>query len=282
MYDTIVCSPNCAAPSKDGRRANAALQAVVFLCPFFRILPLSRLCDNTGKGGTNMNAKILIQNKSILSSHDTDYREALTLSGDPTALSAVEDLYEPLDRSVAKRLPWLIVLLGLGLLVSSVVGVFENVVASLPLIIVFQSLVLDMAGNVGTQSLAVTIRVLMDTAVTRRQKLHLVAKEARVGFFNGLILGVLSFFCIGLYLMLLKGQTPLLSFAVSFCTGVALLVAMLLSSLSGTVIPLVFKKLRIDPAVASGPLITPVNDLFAVVTYYGMAWILLIGMLGLG
>ena len=61
----------------------------------------------------------------------------------------------------------------------------------------------------------------MDTAVTRRQKLHLVAKEARVGFFNGLILGVLSFFCIGLYLMLLKGQTPLLSFAVSFYTGVA-------------------------------------------------------------
>lgn len=229
-----------------------------------------------------MNAKILFKNTPIISAHDTDYRETLEISLEPAALRAAEDLYEPLDRSVAKRLPWLIVLLGLGLLVSSVVGIFENVVASLPLIIVFQSLVLDMAGNVGTQSLAVTIRVLMDETVSRRQKLFLVAKEARIGFFNGLILGGLSFFCIGLYLMFLKGQTPLLSFAVSFCTGVALLVAMLLSSLSGTVIPLIFKKLRIDPAVASGPLITTVNDLFAVVTYYGMAWILLIGILRLG
>lgn len=59
--------------------------------------------------------------------------------------------------SVQKRLPWLIVLLGLGLIVSSVVGLFEGVVAQLPLIICFQSLILDMAGNVGTQSLAVTI-----------------------------------------------------------------------------------------------------------------------------
>lgn len=228
-----------------------------------------------------MNAKILIQNKSILSTHDTDYRQDLELAQEPAIVTAAEDLYEPLEKSVAKRLPWLIVLLGLGLLVSSVVGIFENVVASLPLIILFQSLVLDMAGNVGTQSLAVTIRVLMDETVSRRQKLQLILKEARVGFFNGLILGSLSFLCIGLYLMLFKGQTPLLSFAVSFCTGTALLVAMLLSSLSGTVIPLVFQKFRIDPAVASGPLITTVNDLFAVVTYYGTAWILLIRILGL-
>ena len=52
--------------------------------------------------------------------------------------------------------------------------------------------------------------------------------------------------------------------------------SMLLSSVAGTVIPIVFKKLKIDPAVASGPLITTVNDLVAVVTYYGLAWILLL------
>ena len=77
-------------------------------------------------------------------------------------LSAEEDLEEPLRKSIGKRLPWLLVLLGLGLVVSSVVGIFEKVVAHLALIVCFQSLVLDMAGNVGTQSLAVTIRVLMD------------------------------------------------------------------------------------------------------------------------
>lgn len=69
----------------------------------------------------------------------------------------------------------------LGMIVSSVVGIFENVVAALPIVICFQSLVLDMAGNVGTQSLAVTIRVLMDENLSGKQKLLLVVKEVRIG-----------------------------------------------------------------------------------------------------
>ena len=196
-------------------------------------------------------------------------------------LTAEEDLQEPVRKSIGKRLPWLVILLGLGLVVSTVVGLFEGVVAHLALIVDFQSLVLDMAGNVGTQSLAVTIRVLMDEQISGKQKLYLVGKEARVGFLNGLILGVMSFTLIGLYLMLFKAQPPVAAFSMSFCTGAALTVAMLLSSIAGTVIPLLFKKMKIDPAVASGPLITTMNDLVAVVTYYGLAWILLINILGL-
>ncbi len=196
-------------------------------------------------------------------------------------LSAEEDLAEPLQKSVGKRLPWLIVLLGLGLIVSSVVGAFEHVIAHLALIVSFQSLILDMAGNVGTQSLAVTIRVLMDEKLTAKEKLFLVGKEARVGLVNGLILGVLSFAFIGGYIVLFKGQPMAYGFSVSMCTGLALTLAVLLSSVTGTVIPLAFKKLKVDPAVASGPLITTVNDLVAVVAYYGLAWLLLINMLGL-
>ena len=196
-------------------------------------------------------------------------------------LSSEEDLEEPLRKSMGKRLPWLVILLGLGLVVSSVVGAFETVVAQLTLIISFQSLVLDMAGNVGTQSLAVTIRVLMNEKIGRREKLRLVAKEARVGLANGVVLGILSFLFIGLYLIVLKGQTSLFAFSVSFCTGAALLASIVLSSVTGTVVPIIFKKMKIDPAVASGPLITTVNDLVAVVAYYGLAWILLINVLGL-
>lgn len=196
-------------------------------------------------------------------------------------LSAEEDLNEPLKKSIGKRLPWLIVLLGLGMLVSSVVGVFEGVVAQLPLIIAFQSLILDMAGNVGTQSLAVTIRVLMDEKISSRQMLSLIAKEAKVGLVNGLILGILSFVFIGFYLFTLKAQSITVAFSISACTGIALLLAMILSSLSGTLIPLMFKKLNVDPAVASGPLITTINDLVAVITYYGLAWILIINVLRL-
>lgn len=196
-------------------------------------------------------------------------------------LTAEEDLNEPLVESMKKRLPWLLVLLLLGMLVSSVVGAFEKVIAQLTLIMAFQSLILDMAGNVGTQSLAVTIRVLMDENLTSKQKGQLVTKEMRVGLSNGILLGGISFVLVGLYVHFIKQKTMLFSFAVSGCIGVSLLLAMLISSAVGTLVPLFFKKIKIDPAVASGPLITTVNDLVAVVTYYGMSWILLINVMHL-
>lgn len=197
-------------------------------------------------------------------------------------LTAEEDLSETPFMSMKKRLPWLLVLLGLGMLVSSVVGVFEQVVSQLTLIMAFQSLILDMAGNVGTQSLAVTIRVLTDENLTGKQKLGLVSKEMRVGMLNGLVLGVLSFIFIGLYIFLLKGKALSFAYAVSGCIGLSLMVAMVVSGAVGTIIPMFFKKIKIDPAVASGPLITTVNDLVAVVTYYGMSWILLLNVMHLG
>ena len=60
-----------------------------------------------------------------------------------------------------------------------------------------------------------------------------------------------------------------------------MILAMLISSLSGTVIPIFFQKIGVDPAVASGPLITTVNDLVAVITYYGLSWVILINLLHL-
>ena len=190
-------------------------------------------------------------------------------------LSAEEDLREPLRKSIGKRLPWLCALFGMGLIVSGVVGIFEEIVANLSLIVSFQSLILGMAGNTGTQSLAVTIRALLDENLTPRQKAHLVFKEARVGASVGLVVGGLSFGLIGLYLYYIKEVALTLAFTVSFCTAAALFISMLLSSISGTSIPMLFKKLKIDPAVASGPFITTLNDLVAVVTYYGLAWMML-------
>ena len=192
-------------------------------------------------------------------------------------LTAEEDLNEPLLESMKKRIPWLAVLLALSLVVSAVVGIFEQVVSQLTLVVSFQSLILGMAGNAGTQSLAVTIRVLMDENLTGGQKLHLMFKEMRVGLVNGFLLGVLSMIFIGVYIELAKGRGFAFSFAVSACIGCSLMVAMLISSIMGTVI----HKIKVDPAVASGPLITTVNDLVAVVAYYGLAWILLINVLQL-
>lgn len=194
-------------------------------------------------------------------------------------MTAEADLKETTIESMKKRLPWLIVLLFLGMCVSSVVGIFETVVALLPIVICFQSLILDMAGNVGTQSLAVTIRVLMDENLTTKQKFGLVLKEMRVGLANGLFLGIMAFLFIGFYTYLCKATPIDSAFLISGCVSAALMMAMVISSMVGTLVPLFFNRIKVDPAVASGPLITTINDLVAVVTYYGLAWVLLINVL---
>ena len=194
-------------------------------------------------------------------------------------LTAEEDLNEKLTESVKKRLPWLVILLFLGMVVSSVVGAFESVVAVIPIVMCFQSLILDMAGNVGTQSLAVTIRVLMDEELTAKQKLMLVVKEMKIGFVNGLFLGVMAWLFLGIYICVIKGYPIHHALLVSGCVGIALVTAMVISSMVGTLIPMFFKKINVDPAVASGPLITTVNDLVAIVVYYGLAMLFLVDLL---
>ena len=194
-------------------------------------------------------------------------------------LTAEEDLNEKLAESVKKRLPWLVILLFLGMVVSSVVGAFESVVAVIPIVMCFQSLILDMAGNVGTQSLAVTIRVLMDEELTAKQKLMLVVKEMKIGFVNGLFLGVMAWLFLGIYICVIKGYPIHHALLVSGCVGIALVTAMVISSMVGTLIPMFFKKINVDPAVASGPLITTVNDLVAIVVYYGLAMLFLVDLL---
>ena len=73
-----------------------------------------------------------------------------------------------------------------------------------------------------------------------------------------------------------------MGFATSGCIAISLLVTMIISSALGSLIPMGFKKIGIDPAVASGPLITTINDLVAVITYYGLSWVFLINLMNFG
>lgn len=197
-------------------------------------------------------------------------------------LSSEEDLEETLFESIKKRLPWLLLLLGLALGVSTVVSMFESVVASITVIMVFQSLILDMSGNVGTQSLAVTIRVLSDPDLTWRQKFGLTWKEVRVGFVNGLLIGGGSAIVLGLFIHFANGYSWGNAYAISGCIALAMVVSMVISSFTGTMIPILFKAVHIDPAAASGPLITTLNDLIGVVTYYSLCWLILLQIMHLG
>lgn len=191
------------------------------------------------------------------------------------ALGSEPEEGEGLLAGMKKRIPWLIILLFLGLAVSAVVGMFEGVVAELPAIVAFQSLILGMAGNVGTQSLAVTVRALGQDSAGARIKM--ILKETRVALLNGIIVGLISFAIVSLYLLLGSGGTEF-ALSVAGCVGGAMCFAMMVSGFTGAVIPITLHRLGFDPAVASGPLITTVNDLVAVLSYYGLAWALLLGV----
>ena len=202
------------------------------------------------------------------------------------ALNGNIDLDSTVWTSIKKRAPWLIILLFLGFLVSLFIQTFSVVIASLTTLVFFQSTVLDMAGNSGTQSLAVTVRVLSDPDVDRKMILKLIGKESAVGLINGLLLGVIGFLSSLLYFVIFKvGISSEVSYSLSLSLelagiiGLSLFASMALSSLIGTLIPVFFFSIKIDPAVASGPLITTVNDLVAVFVYYGLSYLLFLSFI---
>ena len=118
--------------------------------------------------------------------------------------------------------------------------------------------------------------------LTTKQKFLLIGKECKIGFFNGAFLGILALVFLGLYIFLFKHYSIAFSFLISGCVGASLIGAMVVSSLVGTIVPMLFKKIGVDPAVASGPLITTINDLVAIMVYYGLVMLILIDMLHLG
>lgn len=201
---------------------------------------------------------------------------------DYAKLAAMSSEHEPDEKllvSIKKRVPWLIALLFMGLIVSAVVGVFEKVVDALPIIVSFQSLILGMAGNVGTQSLAVTVRTLGDKNETNfKKQMITILKEVRVALLNGLVLGIISFVIVGIYLFVFSDENTMFILNAGFCVGLAMCFAMTISGFTGAAIPICLYRFGIDPAVASGPLITTINDLVAVISYYGLAWVLLLSI----
>ncbi len=191
-------------------------------------------------------------------------------------LSEEDDLSERVFGSVKKRLPWLAALLVLSFIVSSVLKVFDGVMAALPILVFFQTMVLDMSGNASTQSLGVTIRRLTDPDITAADKRRAFFSELSISFFDALILATLAFGLTTAYMLIFKHQPVGQAMPVAACIAAAMAISMTVSGILGTAIPMFFKKTGIDPAAASGPLITTMNDLLSAVTYYGLAALLLL------
>ena len=209
----------------------------------------------------------IVNDETLIDLQEEEYKEDYAMLA---GMSDMTELNEPIFKSIMKRLPWLIFLLVIGLFVSMLTSSFEKVILNLTTIVFFQSLILGMAGNTGTQSLAVTISNLNDED---KGIAKILFKELLTGFFNGLIIGVLSFILVFVFLTL-RNTGSGIAFKTSIAVGISLISSMSIAAFLGSFVPYILTKLKVDPAVASGPFITTINDIVAIVIYYGLASLL--------
>lgn len=167
-------------------------------------------------------------------------------------------------QAAKKRLPWLIILLFLGMVTASLIGSFEKTLEKVPIVAIFIPLIAGMAGNAGTQSLAVAVRGIAVGTYGNENRWKLILREVSTGILVGSACGVVVTFLIYFW----KGN-----FFLGVLVGIAILATLTVATLSGTIIPLIMEKFNIDPAVASGPFITTLNDITSVLIYFGMATI---------
>ncbi len=180
-----------------------------------------------------------------------------------------------LFKTLATRIPWLIILLVLSSLVANVIGIYENLIKQVTVLVLFQTLILDMAGNLGTQSLAVTIRSLGRKELNSSTKIRkYFSKEFKISLINSFLLGILAFVVSYLFLLVNNNQIAD-NTIISLIVSLSIFISLVLSGLFGTTIPIIFEKLKIDPAAASGPFITTLNDLISVTIYFNLAMLLL-------
>ncbi|MFE3572979.1 magnesium transporter [Lysinibacillus sp. NPDC059133] len=161
-----------------------------------------------------------------------------------------------------RRLPWLILLLFIGLVSGTIISGFEETLSKVVALAFFMPMIAGMTGNTDTQSLAVVVRGLITTDTNKGVVFKLIIRELKVGLIIGITCGIL----ISIIAYIWQGN-PVLGLVV----GSSLVVTLIIGTLAGTIIPLILYKFKIDPAVASGPLITTLNDILSLIIYFGIA-----------
>lgn len=191
----------------------------------------------------------------LIEEHEEDIS---LLSGSGAAITLQTTAFQ----SAIRRIPWLVGLLFIGILTASIMSMFTDTLDRVVALTFFMPMIAGMTGNTGTQSLAVVIRGLASKELDRSEILYLIRREFSVsimiGVVCGLLIGAIAFFWMdNLYFGLVVGGS--------------LLLTLIIGTLAGTLIPLLLHALKVDPAVASGPLITTINDIFSLFVYFGTA-----------
>lgn len=167
-------------------------------------------------------------------------------------------------RIARMRLPWLLITL-LGEMVSGlVIGLFQGKVHDFLVLVTFMPIIMAMGGNVGSQSATIIIRGIALGKIEKRQLLSVLLKEMRVGLLMGLVSGIL----ISIIIPLTHAEV---SPYVGLIVGVALFAAMTFASFTGAFVPATLIRFNFDPAVASSPLLSMLNDITGLTIYFTVA-----------
>lgn len=164
--------------------------------------------------------------------------------------------------SMKKRLPWLHVNLATAFLAAAVVAFFEDTIAKITILAVFLPVVAGQGGNAGAQSLAVVMRGLIMREIPKGQILQLILKEGKLGAINGIIIGIVTAWIAWIWY-----GNPYLGIVI----GLGMLVNLFFAGLSGASIPILMKKVGLDPAQCSSIILTTITDVIGFVAFLGFA-----------
>jgi len=183
---------------------------------------------------------------------DRDYQMASGISEDVETTDSAWVL-------TRARLPWLLIGLFGGVIVALVLGQFESDLSENAQLAVFIPLIAAMAGNVGIQSSAIVVQSIANNTLGLEKTIFKIFKEFTVGLVNGLILGAILF----IYNLAVND-----SFALTLSVSLSLFVVIIFAAVFGTLIPLLLNKMKFDPALATGPFITTMNDIMGLFIYF--------------
>ncbi len=177
-----------------------------------------------------------------------------------------DTLLDRVKNSVKSRLPWLIITIFGGLMSASVLASFQNTISANATLAMFMPLLAGMGGNVGTQSSTITVRNIATHAIEGVGIFKTLIHEISVG----LLVGVLCSLIVAGAALVMHAE-----YHIAIIVGISMWANMITAATIGTIVPLVFKKLGIDPAVASAPFITTTIDLTGLTIYFTLATIMM-------
>ena len=170
--------------------------------------------------------------------------------------------------SAKTRLPWLFASWIGGVVAASLIGVFEHMLENIIALAAFIPVILGMGGNIATQSSTIIVRGMATGRVNIGGEIKLILKEIQVGILLGVLYGVL----LGVFAHLVFTKAP---DNLGLVVGLSICVSMVVAATVGTIIPLILRKLDIDPAIATGPFVTTSIDILGVLFYFLIAGLFL-------